>query len=70
MGKVKNPCYSPETGNCPDRKAGCSATCEKWRKHKEARNKIYEERAKEFKKLDDYISTRKTRWKDKYNGGY
>ena len=40
---VKQPC----TRECPDRKAGCHAKCEKWLKYEEARNAEYERTAKE-----------------------
>lgn len=33
--------------NCPDRKAGCAVTCEKWRAYIEERNAYYEKRVEE-----------------------
>lgn len=40
-----SPCYNPKTKiDCPDRSAGCSATCPKWAKYVEERNKVYAER--------------------------
>jgi len=35
---VKQPC----TRECPDRKAGCHAKCEKWLEYEKARNAEYE----------------------------
>ena len=40
---VKQPC----TRECPDRKAGCHAKCEKWLEYEKARNAEYERTAKE-----------------------
>lgn len=37
----------PCVRGCPDRKAGCAVTCEKWAAYLAARNEIYEKRTKE-----------------------
>ena len=37
---MKQPCAR----DCPDRKAGCATTCEKWKSYVEERNAGYEER--------------------------
>ena len=41
---MKQPCER----DCPDRKAGCGATCEKWKAYVEERNAQYEERVKKW----------------------
>ena len=44
---MRAPCFNEETQtDCPKRGQGCAATCEKWAKYVEARNKEYEERNK------------------------
>lgn len=53
--KLFNPAFSRNTlrqpcqKDCPDRRAKCSATCEKWLRYVEERNKRYEERLKGVK---------------------
>ena len=42
-GLPEQPCVR----GCPDRKAGCAVTCEKWAAYLKARNEIYEKRTKE-----------------------
>lgn len=39
--EIQHPCK-----DCPDRKAGCSAKCEKWAAYVEKRNAAYAERLK------------------------
>ena len=39
--EIKHPCK-----DCPDRKAGCSAKCEKWAAYVKKRNAAYAERLK------------------------
>ena len=42
---MKNPCYKKETRtDCPDRKPGCGATCEKWAEYVKLRDAEYERR--------------------------
>ena len=42
---MTSPCFNVETRtDCPDRRGGCAATCKKWAKYVEARNKDYEKR--------------------------
>ena len=42
-GLPEQPCVR----GCPDRKAGCAVTCEKWAAYLAAGNEIYEKRTKE-----------------------
>lgn len=42
-GLPEQPCVR----GCPDRKAGCAVTCEKWAAYLKTRNEIYEKRTKE-----------------------
>ena len=42
---MKQPCER----DCPDRSAGCGATCEKWQKYVEWRNAQYAERVQQHK---------------------
>lgn len=42
---MKQPCER----DCPDRSAGCGATCEKWQAYVKERNAGYEERVKKWK---------------------
>lgn len=39
----ENPCHSNGV-DCPDRHAGCAATCEKWAEYVRKRNRNYNER--------------------------
>lgn len=40
-----NPCYDQKTHtDCPNRKAGCASTCEKWREYEKIRNQGYKEK--------------------------
>ena len=42
---MKNPCYDKTTStDCPDRKPGCGASCEKWAEYVKARDAEYERR--------------------------
>ena len=41
---MKQPCEK----DCPDRKAGCGATCPKWEKYVKWRNAQYEERKEKW----------------------
>lgn len=38
----------PCARDCPERKAGCGTTCERWQKYVKARNAEYEERKHKF----------------------
>ena len=40
---LKHPCVK----DCPDRKAACAVTCEKWKRYVEERDKVYKKRVKE-----------------------
>lgn len=42
--------------DCPDRSAGCGATCERWKKYVETRNEGYDER----KRLFEYGDCKRT----------
>lgn len=42
---MKQPCER----DCPDRSAGCGATCEKWQAYVKERNVEYEERVRMHK---------------------
>ena len=66
---IGNPCYNPKTGDCPDRSPTCAATCEKWKKHKEQRKKVYEERIKQANDTIVYNAIRKTKGRDRNYGG-
>ena len=45
---MENPCFDSSTKtSCPDRHGGCFATCDKWAKYVEERNKKYNRRRKE-----------------------
>ena len=37
--------FGPCTQDCPNRKAGCSASCAEWQAEKERRLKVYDKRA-------------------------
>ena len=37
--------FGPCTQDCPNRKAGCSASCAVWQAEKERRLKVYDKRA-------------------------
>ena len=37
----------PCVKGCPDRKAACAVTCEKWKRYVEERDKVYKKRVKE-----------------------
>lgn len=37
--------FGPCTQDCPNRKAGCSASCAAWQAEKERRLKVYDKRA-------------------------
>lgn len=42
---MKNPCYNEETKtDCPNRKAGCAAKCEKWAEYVKLRDAEYLQR--------------------------
>lgn len=42
---MKNPCYDSATKtDCPERCAGCGATCDKWKKYEESKKEIYKDR--------------------------
>lgn len=44
-----SPCYNPETKiDCPNREAGCAATCPKWAEYLTERDKIYAERRRKI----------------------
>ena len=40
--------------DCPDRTAGCGATCDEWQKYVKNRNAEYEQRLKERESEDIY----------------
>ena len=40
-----NPCWSKETGDCPNRSAGCAVGCEKWREFEKIREQLRDEKA-------------------------
>lgn len=46
--EIQHPCK-----DCPDRKAGCSAKCEKWAAYVKKRNAAYAERLKRADKRAD-----------------
>lgn len=67
---VPSPCYDPKTkSDCPDRSAGCSKHCDKWRKHREDLRQKYKERERIGKATDSYCIARKTRGRDRHYGG-
>ena len=44
---IHQPCFDVKTRtDCPDRKAGCGASCEKWAEYVKARDEFYERRAR------------------------
>lgn len=45
---MKAPCRQPDGTDCPDRKVGCHAECEKYKAFKTERDAIREERRKEY----------------------
>lgn len=47
--EIQHPCK-----DCPDRKAGCSAKCEKWAAYVKNRNAAYDER---LKRADKRVGT-------------
>ena len=50
----KNALRHPCAKDCPDRKAKCAVTCEKWAAYVEERNRRYEEKLKgEHHGIDD-----------------
>lgn len=51
---MKQPCAR----DCPDRKAGCAATCEKWKTYVEERNAGYEERHKMWEEKNVAFETK------------
>lgn len=66
---LPNPCHNPKTGDCPDRKAGCSRDCPKWQEHKKERAAMYEKRERLNMNVQNYLKARKTKGRDKYYGG-
>ena len=57
-----NPCYDKKTKtDCPDRKPGCGANCEKWAEYVKLRDAEYERRHRENAEKRYRISTRKGR---------
>lgn len=46
--------------NCPDRAAGCSVTCAKWKAYLEVRNANYAERKKRLIRMAPTAATEKT----------
>lgn len=42
---MKNPCFDPSTKtDCPNRRGGCSVTCEKWAEYVKKREETYKDR--------------------------
>ena len=61
MRSRENPCYDSNSGrSCPDRCAGCSTKCKKWKKYVSKRNSEYAKQDKD-KMLDSYEITRARR---------
>ena len=56
---MDNPCYK-----CPDRKAECHSTCEKWLEYEKARNAEYERVAREKKMAFDLYEIERNRKRD------
>ena len=44
--------------DCPDRTAGCGATCDEWQKYVKERNADYEQRAKQRESDYEFFDTR------------
>lgn len=62
--KPTHPCGNPRKGtDCPDRHAGCAATCPKWAKYVEEKNIFYEERIRN-NSIDDFTRESIGRHKD------
>lgn len=55
----QSPCYNRRTStDCPNRRAGCSANCEKWQKYVNERNEEYEKRHAENRaRYDLYVAS-------------
>ena len=59
---MKNPCYNESTHtDCPDRKPGCGATCEKWAEYVKARDAEYIRRHLQYNQDRERISNYKGR---------
>lgn len=59
---MKNPCYEKATGtDCPDRKSGCGATCEKWAAYVKLRDAEYIRKQKQYNQDRERISNYKGR---------
>ena len=67
MNKIPHPCYDPITKtDCPNRKAGCFADCEKWAEYVTKRAAEYERR-EHLSKVGDLFYDRGARlWKRAY----
>ena len=44
-----NPCWSPKTGDCKDRKIACATTCERWKEYEKKRQEVRDIRRKFLK---------------------
>lgn len=53
---MKNPCFDKKTRtDCPDRCAGCGATCEKWKEYEQNRNQMYARKKEESDRIGGEI---------------
>jgi hypothetical protein len=56
---MSHPCFDRETRtDCPDRHAGCAATCPKWAEYEQQKNERYAERKQRARDDTNYILVR------------
>ena len=65
-----SPCYSKETGDCENRKAGCAVTCEKWKQYELHREKIRNNRINDLEARRMYLEQIQKRKKIRGNWPY
>lgn len=57
---MSSPCFDPINKiDCPDRRAGCAATCPKWAEHERQKKKRYAERNRKNEDNTSYLIARR-----------